>query len=144
MAVGDNRGVIVHANLKGNQVHEPKNVETADENTVYFADGDGSGRWQPITPDKLSLELQLVNRKYQGIPEVPDTFSLIGMAAELTGVVYDVNNLTGANKNIKEVSDKLNKTIEAIQVLDTNINNMRAELSELEDRLQALKLIEVM
>jgi hypothetical protein len=144
MAAGDNRGVIVHANLKGNQVHEPKNVETADENTVYFADGDGSGRWQPITPDKLSLELQVVNRKYQGIPEVPDTFSLIGFAAGITGSVYDVDNFLGSNKNTKELANKLNLLIEAVGVLNTNVNNMRAELSELEDRLQALKLIEVM
>jgi hypothetical protein len=37
-----------HSTLTGSQLHEPKGVTTAAENSVYVADGAGSGSWTPI------------------------------------------------------------------------------------------------
>ena len=34
-----------HRLLTGNQLHEPKGVESASPGTVYVADGSGSGQW---------------------------------------------------------------------------------------------------
>jgi hypothetical protein len=41
---------IQHANISDPNIHEPKGVADANENTVYIADGEGSGRWDKITP----------------------------------------------------------------------------------------------
>ena len=143
MAAGDNRGVIVHANLKGSQVHEPKNVETADENTVYFADGDGSGSWEPITVDKLSLLKQTVSRREQVEVNVPSEFSLVGLLNELTGVIYDATTFTATNKNTKEIAYKLNVALASLDSLNKNVKALREELSELQDRLANNTFIEV-
>lgn len=36
---------IQHSLLSGADLHEPKGIETANPNTVYVADGSGSGSW---------------------------------------------------------------------------------------------------
>lgn len=38
----------IHANLTGADLHEPKGVDTAPADSVYVADGSGSGIWQKI------------------------------------------------------------------------------------------------
>lgn len=37
-----------HANLTGNDLHEPKGIASAPEKSFLVADGAGSGTWQPI------------------------------------------------------------------------------------------------
>ena len=37
---------IAHADLTGDQLHEPKGIETATDGDVYVADGLGSGAWE--------------------------------------------------------------------------------------------------
>lgn len=39
-----------HSSLTGADLHEPKGVDAASVDTVYFADGSGSGSWVPV-PD---------------------------------------------------------------------------------------------
>lgn len=36
---------VSHASLTGNDLHEPKGISTAAANTVYIANGSGSGTW---------------------------------------------------------------------------------------------------
>lgn len=43
----------LHANLTGADLHEPKGAASASANTVYVADGAGSGTWEKITLDSL-------------------------------------------------------------------------------------------
>lgn len=45
----------LHKNLTGSDLHEPKGQATAAANTVYVADGAGSGTHQKITTDSLDL-----------------------------------------------------------------------------------------
>lgn len=45
---------VEHAALTGASLHEPKGVAAAAANTVYVADGVGSGTWQKITASQLS------------------------------------------------------------------------------------------
>lgn len=40
---------IEHRDLTGDQLHEPKGVDSAAEGTVYIADGFGSGEWDDVT-----------------------------------------------------------------------------------------------
>lgn len=39
----------LHSSLTGSELHEPKGADTASANTVYFADGSGSGSWSSIS-----------------------------------------------------------------------------------------------
>lgn len=43
-----------HSALTGADLHEPKGADTAAANTVYVADGLGSGVWQKVTPTQES------------------------------------------------------------------------------------------
>ena len=44
----------LHRNLSGDQLHEPKGVDTAANGEVYVADGAGSGAWADLSSDFLS------------------------------------------------------------------------------------------
>lgn len=56
----------LHRNLTGDELHEPKGADTATENTVYVADGLGSGDWT----DKY--DGHLIRNKYWLTGEIPD------------------------------------------------------------------------
>lgn len=45
---------IGHSTLTGTELHEPKGVSTADEDTVYRATGGGSGTWSKINSTMLN------------------------------------------------------------------------------------------
>lgn len=44
---------IQHSNITDPQIHEPKGAAGASPNTVYVADGSGSGAWSRIDPSHL-------------------------------------------------------------------------------------------
>lgn len=46
---------IVHKDLSGDQLHEPKGIETAVADTVYVANGSGSGVWSPLNGSNVVL-----------------------------------------------------------------------------------------
>lgn len=49
-----------HKNLTGDDLHEPKGVESATVNQVYVADGSGSGSWlDPLSRVKTLNEYEL-------------------------------------------------------------------------------------
>lgn len=43
-----------HKTLTGNQLHEPKGADAASANTLYVADGAGSGAWSKLTASNLT------------------------------------------------------------------------------------------
>lgn len=42
-----------HADLTGAELHEPKGADTATANTVYLANGSGSGSWSKVTASAI-------------------------------------------------------------------------------------------
>lgn len=63
-----------HKDLTGAELHEPKGQSTAAINTVYVADGAGSGTHQKITEDSLDLT----------DIESPNTYRLAGVLADVS------------------------------------------------------------
>jgi hypothetical protein len=63
--------MVAHANLTGANLHEPKGVASASADTVYAADGAGTGNWQKITTDNL------------------DTTSIFGVNEDIIVFLYD-------------------------------------------------------
>ncbi len=44
---------VSHATLTGSDLHEPKGAASATADSVYVADGAGSGTWEKITADSI-------------------------------------------------------------------------------------------
>ena len=47
---------IQHVDITDPQIHEPKGASTASANTVYVADGNGSGDWNKVTFDAMDTD----------------------------------------------------------------------------------------
>jgi len=45
---------IQHKNIANDQLHEPKDVNSATVNTAYFANGSGSGAWKKVGTETLA------------------------------------------------------------------------------------------
>lgn len=87
-----------HATLTGASLHEPKGVATATANTVYVADGAGSGTWQTLTTSSLNTSSLLNVNKYKHSVQMTDVsdadFILVPVpsAATLTKATIILNN----------------------------------------------------
>lgn len=51
---------VAHASLTGASLHEPKGVASAAANTVYVADGAGSGAWEDISTSSVAGRWDLI------------------------------------------------------------------------------------
>mgnify|MGYP001808738888 CR=1 FL=1 len=45
---------VQHASLTGSDIHEPKGANSASSNTVYVANGSGSGTWQQVASGQIN------------------------------------------------------------------------------------------
>ena len=45
---------VQHASLTGSDIHEPKGANSASSNTLYVANGSGSGTWQQIASGQIN------------------------------------------------------------------------------------------
>ena len=54
-----------HSTLTGADLHEPKGADAASTDTVYVADGAGSGTWEKVTSDSIdTTSVKNVNKFY--------------------------------------------------------------------------------
>lgn len=51
-------GTIEHSELPDNLLHEPKGASTAENGTVYVADGSGSGQFKKVPVESLDMTIQ--------------------------------------------------------------------------------------
>jgi len=93
-----------HASLTGANLHEPKGVSSASANTVYVANGSGSGTWQTLTSSSLNTGSILNVNKYKHTVQFDDVstadFILVPVpaAATLNRCTVILNNaITGAD-----------------------------------------------
>lgn len=78
---------IQHEDITDPKIHEPKGISTASANTVYVANGAGSGAWSKLDTD--NLDMASVNTAIQsdlndGTLEVPGTVYLTGMLPDIS------------------------------------------------------------
>ena len=81
---------VQHAGLTGADLHEPKDVATANDGEVYVADGAGGGTWQnPISHIEVSLDTdENTTRSFVGATDWVD-FALTYNAAHNTNFTYN-------------------------------------------------------
>ena len=84
-----------HNELTGTQLHEPKGVASADEGTVYTADGAGSGVWQAPTPPGTLIGFF----DYADLATQTTPISVVGGSSVGDLWTYLPNDALGANTN---------------------------------------------
>ena len=118
--------VIAHKNLTDPQLHEPKGISGASANTVYIANGTGSGVWGALPFTALSYVPPTVSAVsgYQNIGTITDVDYTV-LTPVVDGTVEDATDVAGCNKNVKEVG--------------TEVAQLRTELIKAFDNMAALK-----
>ena len=125
---------VQHSDLTGALCHEPKGADTAAENTLYIADGSGSGSFQQVplsiidftrtTVDDIvptSIDNAVVIDGTNLVQITDETMSDIPYAAGLT-----VPGTNALNKNLRELykyTVNANLRISELSTAVTNLNN---------------------
>lgn len=63
---------VQHSTLSGDDLHEPKGVESAPDGSVYVANGGGSGSWQDKNSDNLLFNTYTLQSKITDIGTASD------------------------------------------------------------------------
>lgn len=100
-------GTIEHKDLPDNLCHEPKGASTAGANTVYIADGNGSGSFGKLPVSTFNMVVQTVNNTATPNIATPVNMSDGGLSQTPTGVLTDVSAYVGIPSNI---TTKINMT----------------------------------
>lgn len=94
----------VHSSLTGSDLHEPKGISSASADTVYVADGAGSGTWEKITNDSLAGDTVRLRHLSAVLPDVStSSYILVPLPDEctVTSIVMILGNaITVANAAI--------------------------------------------
>lgn len=64
--------MVAHADLTGANLHEPKGADSASADTVYIADGLGSGTWDKIGADQIDTTTIFNLNKFSLAVTFPD------------------------------------------------------------------------
>jgi hypothetical protein len=95
---------VQHSALTGASLHEPKGVAAASANTVYVADGAGSGAWEKIDEDAINTSsIKNVNKMYltyeiTTLNPAASYFMVVPVAATLEKIYSVIDGaITGAN-----------------------------------------------
>lgn len=126
---------LLHKNLTGAQLHEPKGVEKAGTDTVYIADGEGSGVWQ-----KMPLNAVEFSRGQVSSANVSDMEPILeldssAIVAALSNRVSPSTSFEDCDKNTKEICKQLeNITTELTKVFD-NTYSLYSTLETLRQQL---------
>lgn len=113
---------LLHKDLTDPQLHEPKGLTTAEENTVYVADGEGHGTWKAIGFKEIDF--------VKGPVTAPVTEEML----EVNPVDY--NLLTQPVDGTVQDSYRVGSD-EAFKQCDKNVKEVGVEVTEL--RLELIK-----
>lgn len=132
--------VIAHKNLTDPQLHEPKGIATATEDTVYIADGNGSGSWQslPFSYLDYSAPAVVAVNGYQNIGTVTNVDYTV-LTPVVTGAVTDANIPLGSPVDRDTVNTALATVNKNSKEIGTEVAQLRTEIIKAFDNTAALK-----
>lgn len=132
---------LLHKNLTDPQLHEPKGLSTAEENTVYVADGYGSGAWKPVAFDLLDFEKTSVqSSELLEIPEVTELNSA-DIALITNGVLDYTRSFDTSNKNFKELAEECEQLRNSLAVAHANITALNQTVEAMRTALVTLGVL---
>ena len=138
---------LLHKNLTDPQVHEPKGISTAEENTVYIADGTGTGAWKPISLELVEFNKGTVStpvtKEYEEVAQV--AFNALTPVPD--GTVQDSYRVGSdeafkqCDKNIKEAGLEITGLRIELKKAFENIKGLEKVVLELRSTLLAAGII---
>lgn len=115
---------VLHANLSGNDLHEPKGVASAAANTVYKANGAGSGTWDKLAQADLDFSDKTQNKF--GWNDISDGLYTVGSPRSISASTRTLitNNGAAAQTDTTRLGTLWNTTTNALQINDLNASYM--------------------
>lgn len=145
MATGD----IEHSELPDNLLHEPKGASTAAADTVYVADGAGSGSFKKLPVTSLDIMVDTVEDLTH--TAVDSTVSLDGstLAQTAVGSLTDIPSLTNIpqtltnkiNENAAELLRLYNNQKQINTQITTSLLNLENKINTVIDALKNVGVI---
>lgn len=144
MAIGD----LQHSELPDNLLHEPKGASTAAEDTLYVANGAGSGEFKKVPVHSLDITVPSVTESSTTVIPSTDSLSGTNLAQVANGALTDVKAFVGIpqeittmiNKNASELL-RVYKNQKAINTqVSTNLSSIEAKLNEVITALKGIGL----
>jgi len=95
-----------HASLTGANLHEPKGADSASANTVYVANGSGSGTWQKVGANSIGSDIYNSNKIWltavlADVSTASSVYIPVPRACTLSKVTSIISNtITSANSTI--------------------------------------------
>ena len=142
MAVGD----IEHKELPDNLLHEPKGARTAQKDTLYVADGAGSGSFQKLPITSLNITIPEITSAEHTV--VDSTVDLDGSTLSQTanGSLTDIPSLVNIpqtltnkiNENAAELLRLYNNQKQINQQVSTSLISLESKLNTVIDALKGI------
>lgn len=111
-----------HADLTGANLHEPKGADTASEDTLYIADGLGSGTWDKVGADQIDVTTVLNLNKFSLAVTFPDIgasssiYVPISVDCVLKKVTSAIQGLIAGSNTVLTVSNYAGTTIGTVTI----------------------------
>jgi hypothetical protein len=91
---------IEHADLSGDQLHEPKGVETATAGEVYVADGFGSGNWTDHLSTFYNKNKYVLSQRFDDLATAGSIYFHIPFKSKLIQVTVVPYGVIDANTDM--------------------------------------------
>ena len=114
--------MVAHADLTGANIHEPKGADTASADTLYIADGLGSGTWDKIGADQIDTTTILNLNKFSLAVTFPDIgasssiYVPIPVDCTLTKVTCAIQGLIAGSNTVLTVANYAGTTIGTVTI----------------------------
>jgi hypothetical protein len=115
-----------HVDITDPEIHEPKGVAAASANTVYVADGAGSGAWSKVGSSQINTSSIFNTNKYMVFAEIADVSTADStripcpVACTLTRVTTILGaTITGADATITVTNSTGPATVGTITVANS-------------------------
>lgn len=135
MATGD----IEHKELPDELLHEPKGAMTAAVNTVYVADGEGSGEFKKIPVESLDITVPTVEDAATGAIDEIITIKGDTLAQVATGSLVDLMSYTEIPQ---EMTVTINQnTVEIFRLylnLVNIVNSTKSKIYKIDEKLSSV------
>lgn len=96
---------VQHSSLSDPNLHEPKGVSTAAANTVYLANGSGSGTWTPVNRTPGTGWGQYTNATYVGTNALAISTTEVLVPFDTNAIVTQLPiSLTGSTSSLMNLS----------------------------------------
>lgn len=101
---------VAHSSLTAANLHEPKGADSAAVDTVYVANGGGSGSWQKIESDQLDSAIKNINKSvltayFEDICTAGSIYVVMPVACTVTAVYSVIHGAVATTDTVLTVKN---------------------------------------